>query len=197
VNLDRGRRIRSRFGRRDTGSEGGGFGARLSDALNMNSTYSVGNTAADMSAMQSLHMMKKECGPARGESGATKLQEQVPARRERRRRKGGGEAPAVLTGDIGRELMPNNRACGMLAMRRMHAIWNSSAKSTATGSGRSFNGDHKSTAARKSLRCDQGSKAAARTLRNVLPSPRSMSSMRQTTEAPSSKVAGLSTRKLV
>ena len=29
---------------RDAGSEGGGFGARLSDVLNMNSTESVGNT---------------------------------------------------------------------------------------------------------------------------------------------------------
>jgi hypothetical protein len=36
---------------RDTGSEGGGFGARLSDVLYMNSTELVGNTGPDMSAM--------------------------------------------------------------------------------------------------------------------------------------------------
>lgn len=36
---------------RDTGSEGGGFGARLSDVFYMNSTELVGNMEADMSAM--------------------------------------------------------------------------------------------------------------------------------------------------
>ena len=68
---------------RDTRPEGGGYGQRLSDGLNMNSIGSVDNTMSDMSAMQMLHMAKKECGPARGESGATSVREQVPARRER------------------------------------------------------------------------------------------------------------------
>lgn len=36
---------------RDTGSEGGGFGARLSDVLYMNSTELVGNTESYMPAM--------------------------------------------------------------------------------------------------------------------------------------------------
>ena len=58
---------------RDTGSEGGGYGARLSDNPNMNSIAPVDNAMSDMSAMQSMQIAKSECGPARGESGATSV----------------------------------------------------------------------------------------------------------------------------
>ena len=44
---------------RDTGSEGGEFGARLSDVFYMNSTELVGNMKADMSAMQKLQVKTK------------------------------------------------------------------------------------------------------------------------------------------
>ena len=58
---------------RDTRSEGGGYGARLSDTTNMNSIGSVDNAGRYMPAMQMLQRLKKECGPARGESGATSV----------------------------------------------------------------------------------------------------------------------------
>lgn len=83
---------------RDTESEGGGFGARLSDNANMNSIGSVDNAMSDMSAMQLLQGPKTNVTPLEGGAEPQILQEQVPARRERSRRKGGGEAPAVLGG---------------------------------------------------------------------------------------------------
>ncbi len=81
---------------RDTGSEGGGFGARLSDALNMNSIDLVDNAMSDISAMQTRAGLKKNVAPLEGRAEPHQLQERIPARRERSRRKGGGEAPAVL-----------------------------------------------------------------------------------------------------
>jgi hypothetical protein len=109
---------------RDTRSEGGGFGARLSDTLNMNSIHPVDNAMSDMSAMHSCTGLKKNVAPLEGRAEPHQLQERVPARRERSRSKGGGEAPAVLGGDIVRGSMPNNRAGDIQAMHATHAIWN-------------------------------------------------------------------------
>ena len=119
---------------RDTGSEGGGFGARLSDGFNMNSIWRVDNTMSDMSAMQMRTSLKMNVAPLEGRAEPHQLREQVPQGGNAAGRKGGGEAPAVLTGHIGRELLPNNRAADMEAMRSLHAIWNSSVKSMVDGS---------------------------------------------------------------
>jgi hypothetical protein len=68
---------------RDTGSEGGGYGARLSDSANMNSIELVDNTMSDMSAMQLMHGPVKKMWPrSRGER-SHKVAETSPARRER------------------------------------------------------------------------------------------------------------------
>lgn len=120
---------------RDTRSEGGGFGARLSDTYNMNSIDPVDNAMSDMSAMHSCTGLKKNVAPLEGRAEPHQLQERVPARRERSRSKGGGEAPAVLGGDIVRGSMPNNRASDMEAMRAVHALWNRSVKSRGIGRG--------------------------------------------------------------
>lgn len=81
---------------RDTGSEGGGYGARLSDMPYMNSTELVGNMLVDMSAM---HIRvgkcpgKKQKWPrSRGER-SHKGAGQNPARRERSSAQGRREAP--------------------------------------------------------------------------------------------------------
>jgi hypothetical protein len=69
------------------------IGARLSDVLNMNSTYLIDNPDADMSAMRFrgglLCATAKRKGPARGESGALRGTDQRSVRRERSGRKGG------------------------------------------------------------------------------------------------------------
>ena len=168
---------------RDTWSEGGGFGARLSDKPNMNSTGPVGNAMSDMSAMQSMQKGRRECGPARGESGATKLQERIPARRERRGRKGGGAAPAVLGGIYGLSLCPTTG----------HKVCEPCVWCMRFGIVQRNQGPMEQT----SRPASQGRKASARACRVVLSSPRSTSSMRQNGCIPGWMTTGFSMRVLV
>lgn len=51
---------------RDTGSEGGGFGARLSDRLNMYPTEPVDNMDAGMPAMRFLQGGERKMAPLEG-----------------------------------------------------------------------------------------------------------------------------------
>ena len=80
---------------RDTGSEGGGYGARLSDNAYMNSTGLIDNAMSDMSAMQKRRGPETSVAPLEGrvepqgcEIGSRKEGTQQGARE-------GGEAPAV------------------------------------------------------------------------------------------------------
>jgi hypothetical protein len=123
---------------RDTRSEGGGYGARLSDTLNMNSIDPVDNTGSDMSAMQSMQRLKKECGPARGESGATSVAGTSSRKEGTQQEQGRRRSARCAEADIGRALLPNNRASDIQAMRMMHVKWNKRFESTVGGSKRPF-----------------------------------------------------------
>src|SRR5690606_34942245 len=83
---------------RDTGSEGGGYGARLSDNGNMNSIGSVDNTMTNMSAMQFRVGWIKMWPRSRGERSHISCRNEFPQGGNAAGRKGGGEAPAVLGG---------------------------------------------------------------------------------------------------
>ncbi len=118
---------------RDTRSEGGGYGARLSDSTNMNSIGPVDNTGRHMSAMQLSQRLKKECGPARGGSGATSVAGTSSRKEGTQQEQGRRRSACCAGGDIGRELPLNNRAGDMEAMREVHVIWNKRFESMTNG----------------------------------------------------------------
>jgi hypothetical protein len=119
---------------RDTWFEGGGYEARLSNDINMNSIEPVDNMTGDMSAMQSMQRLKKECGPARGESGATSDAGTNSRKEGTQQEQGRRRSARCAEADIGCTLLPNNRASDMEAMRMMHAIWNKRFESMGGGS---------------------------------------------------------------
>ena len=96
------------------------IGARLSNECYMNSTELIDNTMGDMPAMQIRAGWKRMWPRSRGErshkvAGTNSRKEGTQGAQGRRRR------TAVMTGHIGRALLPNNRAGDMLAMHQMHA----------------------------------------------------------------------------
>jgi hypothetical protein len=108
---------------RDTGSEGGGYGARLSDSANMNSIELVDNTMSDMSAMQLMHgPVKKNVAPLEGRAEPQSCGNRFRKEGTQRGKGGGGEAPAVYGAHIEGVAVPNNAAGGIQAMRMMHAV---------------------------------------------------------------------------
>ena len=86
---------------RDTCSEGGGYGTRLSDVSVMNSTGLVGNTATGMSAMRRMQMAPNALWPrSRGER-SHKVAGTSPHKEGTQGAQGREESARCADGDIG------------------------------------------------------------------------------------------------
>ena len=97
------------------------IGARLSNECYMNSTELIDNTMGDMPAMQIRAGWKKNVAPLEGRAEPQSCRNQGSRKEGTQGAQGRRRRTAVMTGHIGRALLPNNRAGDMLAMHQMHA----------------------------------------------------------------------------
>ena len=113
-----------------SGSEGGGYGTRLSDTLLMKNSPSASNGRRGMSAMQMMHVHRKRMWPrSRGER-SHKFAGTGSRKEGTQQVQGEGRNTRCAAGDIGFEHLPNNRAISIIAMHCSHGTWNNSTKST-------------------------------------------------------------------